>query len=299
MRKVKVLYLSICMAFLVKMEVSANEIKQLETEWQGKTETVKVDASIICPDIVYRGSLVKDNIQNSVLELLFGKQELWILKEKEEDSYGDSWIYSQAPISCWIWDNNLTFEVLNQSISSAFEYDMLFEENSKLQPEEIIENINGLISIGELNECYQSEYDYLTEIYNIQGVIEGVKISDYCTGRFGGTVSITNGKISNLNLAHLLKLNEKERIEILPLEDIFEKARYYIENGFINAPPSKEAITSIELKYYVEVFENECVFTPVWAFHVLNFWGEEDINKMHEMFCLDACTAEIVSYKGV
>lgn len=283
------------------MKATASDTAKITTEWQGMSGTIQVAASVSRPDTVWSGMLEKDNIQSDVLNMLFGEQELWEKKAGEaNEAGGETWEYANTPIRCWIWENNLSFSILNRTISTTEEFEKLFQGQQEAEPEELLGNISEMMRIGGLlNQPVEDVYGYKVDAYEIQGMIQGARITDYCRGRFGGTINLTNGKISELHIGYLLKETEKETVEILPLEEILENAQEYVKNGFVNAPPSGEAVSLIELKYYVDQEQEGYSFRPVWAFHVSKFFGNEVTEKMHELFCIDACTGALVSYKGV
>lgn len=297
----KKIIMYICCVLIMGMKATASDTAKITTEWQGMTETIQVAASVSCPDTIWRGMLEKDNIQSDILDMLFGEQEMWEKKAGEaNEAGGETWEYANTPIRCWIWENNLSFSILNRTISTTEEFEKLFQGQQEAEPEELLGNISEMMRIGGLlNQPVEDVYGYKVDAYEIQGMIQGARITDYCRGRFGGTINLTNGKISELHIGYLLKETEKETVEILPLEEILENAQEYVKNGFVNAPPSGEAVSLIELKYYVDQEQEGYSFRPVWAFHVSKFFGNEVTEKMHELFCIDACTGALVSYKGV
>lgn len=264
---------------------------------------LEVNALVKCPeDAAYSGTLKTASFDFQSVKSFFGDEQYWqevqegevsadygrYLEYRETDVFQNTFIYG----SVTEYGNRFNFEM---SLNSSAEYPEVKERIKFFTSEQVLERfgINAHIFTEGKAENYVFEL--------MQGKLGDVKAAFYSPVRFFGGVTYEYGDITSAYFTGNYEIAEKEPVELLPMEKILEKVQDYAAAGEINPVNSGDAVSEIELQYYLEEQQGERVFTPVWVFKVPHRQpASVDLGReeSEEYFYMDAVSGELLEYLG-
>ncbi len=207
---------------------------------------------------------------------MYGNEEKWEKIELEDDP-SQSWKYGEELITLGIQEGYFRFED-ETGISGADEirssetegkYKFSSDEEAVAAAQNILEEADlqgkaqGIVT-GEGKEEGEIEV-------RVQGMLDGKEVAYLVEGNptaisnIGG-VSFTNGRLADIWTPYQCEIKEKEKIELLSLEEILEKVESLGKKGWIGPPADGQPIIELKLSYYLEWKGEEVTFRPVWVF---------------------------------
>lgn len=303
MRK-KVVILLFCLMFPVSLK--AAEDQKVVTVIPCEDSDLTIDAEVICStDRVCAGevSLIPFDAQDSVT-LLYGQEENWQECPEPDDGM---WTYNLAGTSeqSQIFGSVLRADEETGTEDGAgisFEISPLDEAYEPLldmarpdAPETILELLEIDGKAREIQRAGNEVY------YAVTGKLEGVPVAWKSEAYAKGTMCYRDEKLTYLNYIGRYEVKDSTEATLLSMDEILEYVQNYAAAGAVHPAPSGDAVTEIELQYYLDREEGSVTFRPVWVFKT-----EELIKGMvspaggsAELFYVDAQSGELVAYMGV
>ncbi len=309
MRK-KVVILLFCLMLPVSLmfpvSLKAAENQKVTAVIPCEDSDLTIDAEVICStDRVCAGeaSLIPFDARDSVT-LLYGQEENW--RECPEPDDG-MWTYDLAGTG---GQNQIFGSVLRADEETGTEdgagisfeisplnesYESLLDMARPDAPEAILELLEIDGKAREIQSAGNEVY------YAVTGELEGVPVAWKSEAYAKGTMCYRDERLTYLNYTGRYQIEDRAEATLLSMDEILEHVQSYAAAGAVHPAPSGDAVTEIELQYYLDREEGSVTFRPVWVFKT-----EELIEGMvsptggsAELFYVDAQSGELVEYMGV
>ena len=284
--------LSLTMGYALSMHAA-----EISEHYKCELGVLEIEAEVKCPDTpVYAGTMREVPFGAETLKTLFGDAQNWVPAPEEEDNeqyflYKEPEVFENSIISGGIFEHGKGI-YFDMELRSSEEYEAVKERMKVFDTQQAVK------ALGIQAQAFicMEHGDYIW--YTLVGKIDDVTIAFYSPMKSVGQVCCEYGDVTGIQFRGNYEIEEKQEASLLSLAEVLEQVSRYAASGDLNPPTSGDAISTVELQYYLEEQEGSVTFHPVWAFkvpHVIT----EDLSMEEDgtsYFYIDAQNGELVRY---
>ena len=258
-------------------------------ELSGLESSLRIDAEITqMSQEVYTGTLKAEPIDIEQVQALYtaGTSDQWVdLSENGCDNwkYEGHNIFASSDCEITHYQND---EITQNSP---------LEKVEAGQEIEFCQQILRQLGMEGIVEEQADSYDEHVKYYRAQRILEGLPVAWNSQWHCSNSVCLESGSLAYATTSSQLIVLEKEKADLMDMEELLEKAAEYIAAGKISLNEAAQPVKEISLEYYVDLTKQGLVFRPIWNFQYSSVIGEgEEAHASDMFFYMDGITGALI-----